>query len=112
LKPQPSATIIDVVGGAGLQLRQGIGPKYIPYKMTSKVIDWKKLWFYVKNQAPVLPPRFAGAPIQRASWNSRGGNLDQVNYLLGEIDLWKKKRKVSGASVVAHWMCRRIQPLQ
>ena len=112
LKPQPSATIIDVVGGAGLQLRQGIGPKYIPYKMTSKVIDWKKLWFYVKNQAPVLPPRFAGAPIQRASWNSRGGNLDQVNYLLGEIDLWKKKRKISGASVVAHWMCRRIQPLQ
>ena len=35
-----------------------------------------------------------------------------MNYLLGEIDLLKKDRKISGASVVAHWMCRRIQPLQ
>ena len=49
LKPQPSDTIIDVVGGAGLQLHQGVGPKYISYKMTDKVIDWKDLWFYVEN---------------------------------------------------------------
>ena len=56
LKPQPNAIVIDVVGGVGLQLRQGVGPKYIPYKMTSKVIDWKEFWFYVENQAPTLPP--------------------------------------------------------
>ena len=49
LKPQPSNTKLDVVGGAGLQLHQGVGPKYIPYKMTAKVIDWKDLWFYVEN---------------------------------------------------------------
>jgi len=112
LKPQPNAIVIDVVGGVGLQLRQGVGPKYIPYKMTSKVIDWKEFWFYVENQAPTLPPRSAGAPIPKASWNSRGANPDQVNYLLEEIDLLKKKWNLSGAIVVANWMCWRIQPLQ
>ena len=80
--------------------------------MTSKVIDWKEFWFYIENQAPTLRPRSAGAPIPKASWNSRGGNPDQVNYLLEEIDLLKKKWNLSGAIVVANWMCWRIQPLQ
>jgi len=80
--------------------------------MTSKVIDQKDFWFHNENQAPALSPRSTGAPIPKASWNSRGGNLDHVNYLLCEIDLLKKKRNLSGASVVANWMCRRIQPLQ
>jgi len=47
--------------------------------------------------------RLAGIP---------GGFVDQVNFLLGEIDLLKKKNKISGASMVAHWSLRRIQPLQ
>ena len=106
--PDPSESEVDVVGGAGLQLRQGVGPKYNPYKMSDKVIDWKDLWFYVENQAPAFPRRSAGPPIKRASWNSRGGNVDQVNYLLGEIDLLKKNHQISGASVVAHWSLWRI----
>ena len=39
LKPQPSKSKIDVVGGAGLQFRQGRKPKYIPYELSDKVID-------------------------------------------------------------------------
>jgi hypothetical protein len=112
LKPHPSESEVDVVGGAGLQLRQGVGPKYIPYKMSDKVIDWKDLWFYVENQSPSLPHRSVGPLVKKASWNSKGGNIDQVNFLLGEIDLLKKKNKISGASVVAHWSLRTIQPLQ
>ena len=27
---------------------------YIPYKLSSKVIDWKSKWFYVNNHAPPL----------------------------------------------------------
>ena len=66
LKPQPNATTIDVVGGAGLQLCQGVGLKYIRYKLTSKVIDWKNFWFYMKNQAPALPLRTLGPPISNS----------------------------------------------
>ena len=39
LKPQPRSSSIDTIGGAGLQLRQGLGMKYIPYKLSGKVID-------------------------------------------------------------------------
>jgi hypothetical protein len=40
------------------------------------------------------------------------GNVDQVNFLLGKIDLLKKNHKISRASVVAHWSLRRVQLLQ
>jgi len=33
----------DIVGGAGLQFRQGEKPKYIPYELSDKVIDWKEM---------------------------------------------------------------------
>jgi len=75
LKPQPSAINIDIVGGAGLQLCQGLGVKYIPYKLSSKVIDWKDFWFYIENQAPALPARTPGPPVPKPSWNSMSENL-------------------------------------
>ena len=39
LKPQPSSARLDVVGGAGIQLRQRMDGVYIPYKLSQKVID-------------------------------------------------------------------------
>jgi len=41
LKPQPRNAKTAIVGGAGLQLRQGREKFYIPYKLPGKVIDWK-----------------------------------------------------------------------
>ena len=43
LKPHPNDSKVDVVGGAGLQFRQGRKPKYIPYNLSDKVIDWKSM---------------------------------------------------------------------
>jgi len=39
LKLHPNNSKVDVVGGAGLQFRQGKKPKYIPYELSDKVID-------------------------------------------------------------------------
>ena len=39
LKPHPNESKVDVVGGAGLQFRQGRKTKYIPYELSDKVID-------------------------------------------------------------------------
>ena len=41
-----------------------------------------------------------------------GGNVDQVHFLLGEIERVKVDHRICGASVIAHWSMRRIQPLQ
>jgi len=112
LKLQPSDSKVDVVGGAGMQFRQGKKLLYIPYELTDKVINWKEMWFYVKNDPSSLPRRTPGPPIKRSSWNSRGGNVDHVNFLLEEIEKLKADHQISGASVIVHWTLRRIQPLQ
>ena len=99
------------MGGAGLKFRQGRKPKYIPYDLSDKVIDWKSMWFYVRNISSSLPLRNPGPPMKRASWNSKGRG-DQVNFLLGEIERLKVDHQICGASVIAHWSMHRIQPLQ
>ena len=38
-RPQPDSYDLDVVGGAGLELRQGKDKVHIPYKLSSKVIN-------------------------------------------------------------------------
>ena len=51
-------------------------------------------------------------PVKKPSWNSKGSGEDQVNFLLGEIEKVKVKHQITGASMVAHWTIRRVQPLQ
>jgi len=63
LKPQPDFYVLDVVGGAGLQLRQRKDRVYIAYSLSSKVIDWKPKWFYVENQRENFPVITPGPPI-------------------------------------------------
>ena len=50
--------------------------------------------------------------VKKPSWNSKGSGEDQVNFLLGEIEEVKAEHQITGASVVAHWTIRRVQPLQ
>ena len=63
LKPQPDSYKLDVVGGAGLQLRQGKDKAYISYKLSSKVINWKPRWLYIANLGETLPIITSGPPI-------------------------------------------------
>jgi len=60
LKPQLSDSKIDIVGGAGVQFWQGKKPKYIPYELSEKVIDWKEMWFYIRNLSSSLPLKTPG----------------------------------------------------
>jgi hypothetical protein len=50
--------------------------------------------------------------VKKPSWNFRGGNVDHVNFLLGEIERLKADHQITGASMVTHWAIRRVQPLQ
>jgi len=102
LKPHPNESKVDVVGGAGLQFHQGRKPKYIPYELSDKVIDWKSMWFYIRNLSSFLPLRTPGPPVKKPSWNSKSGRVDQVNFLLGEIEVLKAEHQITGASVVAN----------
>jgi hypothetical protein len=52
VKPQPTSKNLSVVGGAGIQLRQQAGDRYLSYKFPSNIPGWKNHWFYIKNHAP------------------------------------------------------------
>ena len=95
-----------------MQFRQEKQPKYIPYDLSDKVIDWKLMRFYIRNLSSSLPLRTPGPPVKKSSWNSKGSKGDQVNFLLGEIEKLKADHQITGASVVAHWAIRRVLPLQ
>ena len=60
LKSHPNDSKVDVVGGAGLQFHQVKQPKYILYDLSDKVIDWKSMWFYIRNLSSSLPTRTPG----------------------------------------------------
>ena len=111
LKPQPSSASLDVVGGAGVQLRQRMDRVYIPYKLSQKVIDWKPRWFYIENHGNSLPPILAGPPIQRAEWLKMPIDMSQIPELLEMIASLKQKG-ISGEAIAFDWMKHRIQPLQ
>ena len=111
LKPQPNSASLDVVGGAGIQLRQKMDRVYIPYKLSQKVIDWKPRWFYVENQGNSLPFITAGPPVQRAEWLKKPIDMSQIPELL-EIIASLKQKGISGEAVAFDWMKSRIQPLQ
>jgi len=97
LKPQPDSYVLDVVGRAGLQLRQGKDKVYIPYRLSSKVIDWKPKWFYVENQWESVPAITPSPPIQWPEWNKKPVDDSQIPELLSRIaDLRQKDLTGSG----------------
>ena len=111
LKPQPNSRDLYVVGGAGIQLRQGMDAVYIPYNLSRKVIDWKQKWFYIGNHDNSLPVIAPGAPIRRPEWKKKPTDESQIPDLLKRIaDL--KQNQITGEAVVMDWMKHRIQPLQ
>src|SRR6185295_14854000 len=111
LKPQPDSFVLDVVGGVGLQLRQGKHREYISYSLCSKVIEWKPKWFYVENQSGNFPPITPGPPIQWPEWNKKPVDESQISELLERIAILRQNM-LTGKTVMFDWMKRRIQPLQ
>jgi len=111
LKLQPDSFILDVVGGAGLQLRQRKDREYISYSLSNKVIKWKPKWFYVENQLGRFPPITPGPPIQWPEWNKKSVDESQIPGLLERIAVLSQNM-LTGEAVVYDWMKRRIQPLK
>ena len=100
------------LGEPGCNFVRGGNPIISPYNLSDKVIDWKSMWFYIRNLSSSLPFRTPGPPVKKSNWNSKGSGWDQVNFLLGEIEKLKVEHQICGASVIANWSMPRIQPLQ
>jgi hypothetical protein len=113
VKPQPTSKKLSVAGGAGIQLRQQAGDKYLSYKFPSNLPRWKNHWFYIENHAPQLLAKSNNPLVVRPEWNlelSRG-DMDQVEELLDIIEA-QKMLGVTSASIMFSFFKRRIQPIQ
>jgi hypothetical protein len=113
VKPQPTLKNPSVVGGAGIQLRQQAGNKYLSYKFPSNIPGWKKLLVLYRKSCPQLPEKSNSPPVVRLEWNIElpRGDMDQVEELLDTIAAHKLMR-VTGASIMFSFFKRRVQPIQ
>jgi hypothetical protein len=113
VRPQPTSKKLSVVGGAGIQLRQQAGEKYLSYKFPSNIPGWKNHWFYTENHALQLPEKTNNPPVVRLEWNLKlsRGDRDQVEELLEFIEA-NKLMGVTGAFVMFSFFKRRVQPIQ
>ncbi|RLN23465.1 putative gypsy-type retrotransposon protein [Panicum miliaceum] len=60
LKPQPDECNPELVGGAGVQLRDKM--LYLEYTTPSSLSGWHRQWFYIGNLKPSLPGRDNSPP--------------------------------------------------
>jgi hypothetical protein len=84
---------------------------YIPYKLSSKVINWKPKWLYIENQRETLPAVTLGPLTRRPKWNKKLVDNSQISELLDRIAKLRQKH-ITGEAVVFDWLKKRIQPLQ
>src|SRR6266508_1564504 len=68
LKPSLKDGKISVVGGAGLQLRQGKGKEYLGLRFKTSLKGWHQRWFYTSNLSPDLRAYARHRPVVEASW--------------------------------------------
>lgn len=62
LKPHPSGNKTDVLGGCGIQFRQGKQGEYFKYDLVDSVRDWRIGWFYCANLSSSLAPHSESGP--------------------------------------------------
>jgi hypothetical protein len=112
VKPQPSSSNPQVVGGAGIQMREDAAEKYLSYKLIDSNQDWKAKWFYVTNHHPELP-KPSGKQAKHHPWCNFEPTM-QERIQLPELLVRIKALREAGLRaehVALSFMKRRVQPL-
>lgn len=113
LKPQPSEDDMQVIGGAGFQIREQYSDLYLKYELVSSHGSWKEKWFYIEDHKPSLPKITGHRPTYSSRWLDEPTTAEsiQIPDLLKKIaDL--KEQGVTGVAVARSFLKRRVQPLQ
>jgi hypothetical protein len=112
VKPQPRANDPQVVGGAGIQMREDAADQYLAYMLIYSNQDWKAKWFYITNHHLELSKPSRKQPKHRAWWNTEPTKQEGIQ--LPELMLKIKALIEAGLRaehVAFSFMKRRVQPL-
>jgi hypothetical protein len=112
VKPQPSASNLRVVGGAGIHMREDAAEQYLSYKLIDSNQDWRVKWFYVTNYHPGLPKPSRKQPKHRAWWNMEPMMQEGIHLpeLLARIKVLRETG-LRSEHVAFSFTKRRVQPL-
>ncbi|KAG2565014.1 hypothetical protein PVAP13_7NG006802 [Panicum virgatum] len=82
----------QVVGGAGVQMREKMDEVYFKYKLIDSNQDWNARLFYADNQCPQLSKPSMYAQVHNDDWNAEPSTEEcmQVPELLRRIAELKK----------------------
>ena len=78
LKPQPRRDDTRVLGGCGIQFRQGLKSKFFDYDLVDSVRDWRADWFYVADIIPPLAVHFGSGPMFNDRWEKNPLMVDKL----------------------------------
>jgi hypothetical protein len=112
VKPQPSTNDPQVVGGAGIQMREYVADQYLLYKLIESNKDWKAKWFYISNHHPELL-KLSGKQLKHRLWWNTEPTMQEVIQLPKLMKKIKALREVGlrVEHVAFNFMKRRVQPL-
>jgi hypothetical protein len=109
------------LGGAVVSIRAEL--QYLEFSMAASVQDWRKKWFYIKDQKVSSSDQYSIAPFDAfmevkklTSWDSppTETEMEEIKQLLARIQELKggKGGALSGTQLMAFFLQRRVEPLQ
>lgn len=102
-----------ITGGAGIALRMGRQKDYFDLQLLDCHKEWRRDWFYMVDQPPLLPSRTGKAPKEQESWRALpvGGECNDIPELMSMIS-GVKQRGLTAMAVTVSFVARTIQPIK
>ena len=77
-----------MVGGAYLQLQDGMMSEYIAIPLNTSLKGWNSKWFYIRQEKPYLSCDVDQVPVSNKKWSVRPNlnGMEQVKEILTFMD--------------------------
>ncbi|KAM0887740.1 hypothetical protein ACQ4PT_028807 [Festuca glaucescens] len=120
IRRNATKTAIHNVGGAIISIRPEA--EYFDFKMAESVQNWRKKWFYIKDEK-AKEQKFDLAPFDQTksvkklkSWDQplTGAELKETELLMARIHTLQtdEGKELSGLQIMTHFLRLWIQPIQ
>ena len=110
LKPQPRREDTNVLGGYGIQFRQGLKSKFFDYDLVDSVRDWRADWFYATNLIPSLVVHSGSGPSVNDRWEKNSLTPDELQAIQPFLERIStlKQQGLTGFGIVSSFLRRYV----
>ena len=114
LKRQPRRDDTHVLGGCGIQFRQGLKIKFFDYDLVDSMRDWRADWFYATNLIPPLSVHSGSGPSVNDQWEKIPLTLVELQAIHPFLERTStlKQQSLIGFGIISSFLRHRVQPLK